>query len=83
MFDDTETDVNEIELDVSVLDLLDFGGPNLMKQGDEVYKAGHLIHVGVTSVATASCKIEGICLQTSDPDGLWSVSFKGIFSFPF
>lgn len=51
-----------------MIDLLDFGGPNMMRSGDAVLKAGHIIAVGVTSVGLTTSTIEGICLQTSHPN---------------
>lgn len=39
-----------------------------MKQGDAVWKAGHVLSVGVISVASSTSTIEGICLQTSHPN---------------
>lgn len=50
-----------------MLDLLDFGGPNLMRNGDQVYKASHLLELGVVSYGEQSCKIEGVCMQSSHP----------------
>lgn len=34
-----DDDTNFICFDVGVLDLLDFGGPNRMRNGDQVYKS--------------------------------------------
>lgn len=38
-----------------------------MKQGDAMWRSGHLINVGVISVASTTCTIEALCLQTSHP----------------
>lgn len=64
---DTEEE-NCREFFVSVLDLLEFGGPNLMKSGDEVWKAGHIINIGLTSIGTEVCVIEALCIQSSNPN---------------
>lgn len=50
-----------------MLDLLDFGGPNVMRNGDQVYKSSHLLDLGVVSYGTQTCKIEGVCMQSSHP----------------
>lgn len=55
---------------MGVLNLLDFGGPNMMRNGDQVYKSSHLLHLGVVSYNKTGkiCEIEGLCVQSSHPD---------------
>lgn len=50
------------------MDLLNFGGPNMMKNGDAVWKADHVLMCGVSSVGTTTCTIEAMCLQSSHPN---------------
>lgn len=39
----------------------------MMRNGEEVYKASHLLDLGVVSYGEKTCKIEGVCLQSSHP----------------
>lgn len=59
---------DKVSINVCVIDLLNFGGPNMMRSGDEVYKSSHLLGCGVVSGSDKNYKIEAYCLQSSHPD---------------
>lgn len=50
-----------------MLELFQFGGPNLITQGQQVFDGGHVLDVGIESRNSQGYNLQGVCLQSSNP----------------